>query len=214
MKFVSDKLKHYWQSVKDFCVYKILHADDPPHRLALGIAIGMFVTFMPLIGFQMMLSVFLAWMLGGNKLVGVPLVWLSNPLTIIPIYYPCYWLGCKLLGVPVISDEWAQLKVNWATVKADPQVTWEDKVRFWWEGLAEFLGPLGLGCLIVASFVGVISYYGSLLAIRSYRIKRWGQLMPPGLTPEQVEQGRAADDSSVIHPTAKESGSASGESAA
>src|SRR5690606_36031974 len=116
-----------------------------------GLAIGMYVTFLPLIGIQMVLSVCLAWLFRANKLVGGPLVWISNPLTIIPIYFPCYWLGCQLLGMPVVTDEWARLKVNWATLQADPTTTWGGKVAFWWESLLEFVGPLGLGCFIVAS---------------------------------------------------------------
>lgn len=166
-------------------MYKVLHADDPPHRLALGIAIGMFVTFLPLIGFQMAISFFLAWMLRANKLVGVPLVWISNPLTIVPIYYPCFWVGCKLLGTPVVSDEWAKLKVHWQTLQADPATTWGNKVHFWWDSFFDFAGPLGLGCLIVGLSIAVVSYYVSLLAIRSYRLRRWGQLMPPRLTPAE-----------------------------
>ena len=200
MKFVSDSLKHSWRRIKDFCVYKVLHADDPPHRLALGIAIGLFVTLLPLIGFQMMLSVFLAWLFRANKLVGVPLVWISNPLTIIPIYYPSYWLGCKLLGTPVVNDEWEKLKVNWATLQAEPGVTWGEKVGFWWESLLEFIGPLGLGSLVVASVAGILSYYISLFVIRNYRLKRWGQLMPPSLTPVDEDNDEAGD-----HPSSRDS---------
>lgn len=164
-------------------MYKVLHADDPPHRLALGIAVGMFVTITPLIGFQMMLSVFLAWMLRANKLVGIPLVWISNPFTIIPIYYPCYRLGCALLGEKVVNEKWSQLGTEWKELLADPATTWSNKVKFWWEGLMDFITPLCLGCLVVATVMGVLSYYVSLFAIRSYRLRRWGQLMPPQLTP-------------------------------
>lgn len=177
-------MKAYWKRASDFCVYKILHADDPPHRLALGIGIGMWVTFLPLIGFQMALSVFLAWLFRANKLVGIPLVWISNPVTIVPIYYPCYWVGCKLLGTPVVSDEWARLKVHWQTLQADPTTQWSNKVRFWWDSFLDFAGPLGLGCLLVATIFGIVSYYASLFAIRAYRLRRWGQLMPPSLTPD------------------------------
>lgn len=183
MKIVSDKVRQYWKRAKDFCVYRILHAGDPPHQLALGIAVGMFVTFTPLIGFQMMLSVFLAWLLRANKLVGIPLVWISNPFTIIPIYYPCYRLGCVLLGEEVVNSKWAQLGTEWRQLLADPATTWGLKVRFWWEGLMDFVAPLCLGCLVVGLVFGVASYYFSLLLIRSYRLRRWGQLMPPNLTP-------------------------------
>jgi uncharacterized protein len=184
MKFFSAKLNHYWRQVKDFCVFRILHADDPPHRLALGIAIGLFVTFLPLIGIQMVLTLFLSWLLRANKLVGVPLVWISNPLTL-PIYYPGYWLGCKLLGVPTLGTNWSELKTAWTDFA--PQATWLEKLRFWWDTVMEFIWPLGLGSLIVASLIGVLSYYFSLLLIRHYRIRRWGQLMPPGLTPKDID---------------------------
>ena len=161
---------------------KILHADDPPHHLALGIAIGMFVTFLPLIGIQMAVSFFLAWILGANKLVGVPLVWISNPFTVVPIYYPCYWLGCKLLGGGDVGVEWEQLRGHWHTINTNPASTWGDRAQFWWNGFFDFAGPLGLGCLIVGLTFGIVSYYVSLLAIRRYRMNRWGQLMPPAHT--------------------------------
>jgi uncharacterized protein len=205
MKFVSDQFRRYLKSAKDFCVYKILHADDPPHRLALGIAIGMFVTFTPLIGFQMAISVFLAWLLRANKLVGVPIVWISNPFTIIPIYYPCYAIGCWMLGTPVVVGEWERMKTAWGELLGDPTTRWGDKVQFWWEHLMNFVGPLWLGCLLVATLAGIGSYYVSLLSIRKYRLARWGQLMPPSATPvESIE-----DDS-----VSSEQKSAKGESAA
>ena len=79
-------------------LHSILKADDPPHRLALGVAIALFVTFTPTIGFQSVLVVALAWLFGANKLVGLPLIWISNPATFVPIYYPAYRLGKWVLG--------------------------------------------------------------------------------------------------------------------
>lgn len=212
MKFISDSLKQYWQNAKEFCVYRVLHADDPPHRLALGIAVGLFVTFLPLIGFQMMVSVFLAWLLRANKLVGVPLVWISNPLTIVPIYYPCYWLGCQLLGMPAVSEEWAQLRREWSVLNADVSATWGEKVEFWWVNLLEFMGPLGLGCAIVATVAGVSSYYISLYAIRSYRLRRWGQLMPPKPVSEAKEKASLKQHATSSKPASPNSESPKPES--
>ena len=187
-------------------MYKVLHADDPPHRLALGIAVGMFVTMLPLIGFQMMISVFLAWILRANKLVGIPLVWISNPATAIPIYLPCYRLGCVLLGGKVDEAKWTE----WRELQADPATTWGITIKFWWEGLMDIIPPLCLGCLVVATALGVVSYYISLLAIRSYRLRRWGQLMPPKLTPVE-EVGRVPEQLHVSHPAVDTKGNPSGE---
>ena len=83
---VLARFRSPWQRVRHFVLHDILHADDPPHRLALGVAIGMFVTFTPTVGLQMVLVGVLAWLLRANKLVGLPVVWLSNPATVVPIY--------------------------------------------------------------------------------------------------------------------------------
>lgn len=192
MKFIGDKLKNYWKRIRDFCVYKVLHADDPPHQLALGIGIGMFVTFTPTIGFQMGIVVFLAWLLRANKLVGVPLVWISNPFTLVPIYYACYWVGCRLLNMQTIGDEfWDRMMSDWESLTLT-QPTWSQRVYFWWERLLDIATPLWVGCIVVGLVLGVISYYVSLFAIRNYRLKRWGQLLPPKLTP--------TDHQSATHP--------------
>ena len=143
----------------------------------------MFVTFMPAIGLQMVLSVFIAWLLRANKLVGVPLVWISNPVTIIPIYYPCYLLGCKLLGTAAASDDWARVEAAWQEAQGAASVTWLEKAQFYWNSILDVIWPLCAGCLVVGLTAGVLSYYISLFAIRSYRLRRWGQLMPPQLTP-------------------------------
>lgn len=192
MKFISERLRHYWRITRDFCVYKVLHADDPPHRLALGIAIGIFVTFLPLIGIQMVVSVFLAWLCRANKVVGVPLVWISNPFTMVPIYYPCYLIGCQLLGRS--SDEWQEVYPNFIEILTAADSTWGEIFNFCWTNLLDFVAPLSVGSLMVASVLGVLTYYLSLYAIRSYRLKRWGQLMPPSATPqESIQDDQVAD---------------------
>ena len=89
-----------------FLYHNVLHADDPPHRLALGAAIGVFVMFTPTIGFQMLISVLIAWLLKANKAIGLPVVWISNPATFIPIFYPSYLVGRVLLGWEPVSETW------------------------------------------------------------------------------------------------------------
>jgi uncharacterized protein (DUF2062 family) len=185
MKFLSDKLSCYWDQIKYFCVHKILHADDPPHKLALGIAVGLFVALLPLIGVQMMLSVILAWAVRANKAVGVALVWISNPFTMVFLYYPGYWIGCRFMGLDPRA-QWVELiqggGFNPSSIKS---LSWE-KVAAKWDNITDFIAPLFLGTFIVATVAGIISYYISLYIIRTYRLKRWGQLMPPSLTPEDA----------------------------
>jgi len=91
-------LRFIAKRIEKFFIYRVLHVDDTPHRIALGVAVGIFVTWTPTIGFQMILTVLLSWLLGANKLVGVPFVWISNPVTLPPIYGPNCYVGSLILG--------------------------------------------------------------------------------------------------------------------
>ena len=93
---------------KRFFIFRVLHVDDTPHRIALGVAVGIFVTWTPTIGAQMLLTVLLSWLLRANMLVGVPFVWISNPLTVVPIYGPSYVLGRWIVGGEY-NDIWIYL---------------------------------------------------------------------------------------------------------
>ena len=98
-----------WKRLKNFFVHRVLHVDDTPHRIALGVAIGVFVAWTPTIGFQMPLTVALAWLLGANKLFSVPFVWISNPLTFVPIYMPNYLVGRWILGSDVPPPDFGKV---------------------------------------------------------------------------------------------------------
>ena len=157
---------------RHFVMHSVLHADDPPARLALGAAIGVFIAFTPTFGFQMLLVVFTAWLLRANKAVGLPVVWISNPATMGLIYYPCYVVGRTLLGRHVIDHQW------WSELKSPP-AGWWPAVEFYWSRIVEVATPLWLGCLLVAICLAIPTYYGVYHAIRLYRLRRWGQLTPP-----------------------------------
>lgn len=90
---MSD-LRRRW---RNFIYRRILHADDTPHRIALGVAVGLFVAFTPLMGFQMLIALALAALVRANKTVAIPIVWITNPVTALPIYGVCWWLGRWIL---------------------------------------------------------------------------------------------------------------------
>lgn len=63
----------------------------------LGIAIGLFFAYWP-VPFQMILAAAAALILRANLPISVLLVWVTNPLTIVPLYTPAYILGSWILG--------------------------------------------------------------------------------------------------------------------
>ncbi len=165
MRRIRTELLRRYVGTRRFVIRKVLHADDPPHRLALGIAIAVFFAFTPTIGFQTVLAVACAWLLGANKAVGVPVVWISNPATFVPIYYPCYRLGLWLLELPAKRRTW------WRELAHPPEGWWEG-IEFYWGRMAEIWMPLWLGCLIVATVAGIASYFITRGLIVAYRRAR------------------------------------------
>jgi uncharacterized protein len=172
--------------VRWFVYHNLLHADDPPERLARGVAIGMFITFTPTIGLQMVLVVFLAWLLRGNKVVGLPLVWISNPVTFVPIFYPCYIIGAMILGHSPKRIEW------WRELGQPPDGMW-DTFRFYYDRLESIAAPLWVGCVFVGLVLGLLSYFVVFHTVRSYRLRRWGKLVPPAkILPHHRHKNHAA----------------------
>lgn len=149
------------RKIRRHIIHKVLSLDDTPHRIALGVAIGFFVAWTPTIGIQMILTVALATLLRANKFVGVPVVWLSNPLTLVPVYYPSYRLGCWLIGMEPCSArqmlEILQLKEGWLKLLTNTM---------------DILIAMSLGSLIIGLALATVAYYVTKTGVRKYRVYR------------------------------------------
>ncbi|WP_157665247.1 DUF2062 domain-containing protein [Mariniblastus fucicola] len=155
--------------IRHFFVYEVLHANDPPHRLALGLATGTFAMFSPLFGLQMVINVVLAWVLRANKLVGIPIVWITNPVTIVPVFFPCYVLGCWITGAPIMKGKFASIHQSWKTLADDSSARIGDYFQFVWQQFSEIAVPLCIGCTTVGITLAIVVYYISFALIRKYR---------------------------------------------
>ena len=69
-----------------------------PHYIALGMAVGIFISITPIIPLQTLVAVTLAFLVQGSKSAAALGTWLSNPITIPVVYYADYKLGCILLN--------------------------------------------------------------------------------------------------------------------
>lgn len=155
-------IKALLQRIERFFIYRIFSLNDTPHRIALGVAIGIFITWTPTIGIQMVLTVALSWLLGANKLVGAPFVWISNPATIFPIYGPNYWVGCKVLG----SDFRGLTALENAITFNGGFI---DRIQAWFEATQAIFWELWVGSLIVGLVLAIITYFAMYRMIVVYR---------------------------------------------
>ncbi len=153
-----------------FLAQKVLHTNDTPHTIALGASLAMFVTFLPLVGLQTVISVFLAGLFRANKAICLPIVWITNPLTMLPIYGACWGLGRWLLpenNGPDGAAVLAKLK------QLESSSIWD---LAFWTGLLSTLPDLGLelwvGCTVVASVSAIIAYFVARWGVSNYRERR------------------------------------------
>jgi len=89
--------KDLWRRLQQIVTHNILHLDDTPHRIAWGVFIGGVIAFTPTLGFQIVLYVALAALLKANKVSGIPILFISNPFTAVPLYYMTWSVGAVVL---------------------------------------------------------------------------------------------------------------------
>jgi uncharacterized protein (DUF2062 family) len=161
IRFLAGKLKRFF-------IYRVFSLDDTPHRIALGVGVGIFVAWTPTIGFQMILTIAISALLRANKLVGVPFVWISNPVTLVPIYAPNYWVGRKLLGGGHSAAQFVRQVREAMAVHGG----WIDKIQAWWSATWNVFGPLWTGSIIVGLILGAIAYVIIYYAVVIFRAQR------------------------------------------
>jgi uncharacterized protein (DUF2062 family) len=161
-RVVQLRIRRAIRRCRRFIHHNVLHADDPPDRLALGAAVAMFITFTPTIGIQMLLVVFAAWLLRANKVIGLPIVWISNPATMVPIYYSCYLVGRVLLGQEGIGAHW------WRELQ-HPPAGWWPAVQFYWIRFLDIATPLWIGSMLIGFVLAYITYYVVFYGVTAHR---------------------------------------------
>ncbi|MBL4583105.1 MAG: DUF2062 domain-containing protein [Pseudomonadales bacterium] len=116
--------------------------------------VGVFCAFIPFPS-QMLIAAFMSLWLRSNLALSVGLVWITNPLTIPPIFYSTYKLGCLMLGVPA-SDFTIELSWQWLT-----------------QSMKLFIAPLLVGSFTAGLALASISYVSIIVLWRQNVIKRW-----------------------------------------
>jgi uncharacterized protein (DUF2062 family) len=108
-----------------------------------AVALGIFCAFIP-VPFQMLIAAILAIWLRVNILIAVPMVWISNPFTLGPMFYFCYLLGVEMLSL-------------------EPQ-GFHFELSFEWllNSLAAIWQPFLLGCFTA----GAVSALASFILVR------------------------------------------------
>ena len=124
------------------------------HSVARAMAVGLFAAFIPM-PFQMLLAACLAIMVRSNMPISVSLVWLTNPITMPPIFYCTYVLGAWLMDVPARSmpDE-----LTWAWISSQLSTVWQ---------------PFLLGSVVCGVVLGGVGYCLTMVYWHWWVSRQW-----------------------------------------
>lgn len=168
-----------FRRLKDLIVNKILGVADTPQRIAFGVFLGCIVAFTPTIGLQIVLYVAIATLLRANKVSGIPILFISNPVTAVPLYWFCWWVGAWVMhgGAPqnlMDRDDLAENLGQGAAASSD----WTNQIFTgeFWKGLGSTLAAMGaelwVGSLILGVLAGMLAYPLTVVSVRVYRRAR------------------------------------------
>ncbi|WP_130537152.1 DUF2062 domain-containing protein [Thiomicrorhabdus indica] len=127
------------------------------HSVAKAFLIGLFWMSIPMPS-QMVAAAFTAIAIRANLALSVALVWISNPITMGPIFYFNYKVGTLILGHP--AEEIPHFEISWQWISTT---------------LGDLWMPLYLGSIVVGTILGAVSYVLIHLVWRLHVIDRWNK---------------------------------------
>lgn len=87
-----------WRRGIEYIGHRVRRLPDTPHRIALGFACGVFMSFTPFFGLHLVGSMALAWLVRGNVIAAAIGQVVGNPFTLPFIAWISMALGRRILG--------------------------------------------------------------------------------------------------------------------
>jgi len=150
----------------------IVRLETTPHAVGLGLAMGVFVAFLPILGVQMLLAGMIAWV--GRANVGAALLgtWAGNPIT-----WPMMWVASYLIGISLLGEAGAmtvdELQRTLVRLRATPPETvgWLTMIDGAKTMLWPILKPLFAGGLVLGLIFGGALYFIGRRAAEAFRTR-------------------------------------------
>jgi len=120
---------------------KLVRTNDTPPKVALGVAIGVFLGIFPTFGVGLILAYFLAWLLKANKASAILGGLIMNPITT-----PFFWSISALIGAAIIGGK-REIILN------------ELKTGKIFKAIGHSFLAYIIGNLIISLIFAIISYY-------------------------------------------------------
>jgi uncharacterized protein (DUF2062 family) len=170
-----------WRRAIEYIGYRIRRLPDTPHRIALGLACGVFMSFTPLFGFHVFGAMALAWILRANVLASLLGTLAGNPVTFPVIASVSLSLGRLILGHGLTGRDFNRIVTAFGEALTG---LWQSLLSILgfgtpqWHKLALFTQDIFWPYLVGGFLPGLISsiaaYYVSRPLIAAYQSRRRG----------------------------------------
>ena len=139
----------------------ILELDDPPPRIALALAVGVFVGCTPFLGVQTLLSLVIAFVFRLNRAAAIAGTWLNLPWLMPLVYGAAFKIGTLVVPDP------DGLRGAWLTflIEHPGLLGWDDVGVL----LEQVSLPLLVGTTVVGGVAALGTYTVARLALRKVR---------------------------------------------
>lgn len=172
-----------WRRAAYYIKHRLQRLPDPPHRIARGIAAGVFTTFSPFYGVHFIIAAFIAKFIRGNILAALLATFFGNPLTYIPIGVISLKTGHFILGTEFdpetnksllfkFTDAAVDLWTNFVALFTDAEADWANLKQFY----DEVFFPYLIGGILPGLVFGIAAYYLTLPVITAYQKRRRAKL--------------------------------------
>lgn len=171
-----------WRRAAGYVMHRLRRLPDTPHRIALGIAIGVLTSFLPIFGLHLVIAGVLAWAVRGNLLAALLGTFFANPLTLPVIAVASMELGGWVMGgaadagfsqvMGAIGRASSELWHNFKAPFTGGTVHWGRLQVFWWRVFV----PYTLGGTMLGLPCALASYYASLRLVEAYQRRRLERL--------------------------------------
>jgi uncharacterized protein (DUF2062 family) len=137
---------------------KLLHDPNLLHLNRRSVSgaffVGLLMAFVPL-PTQMIFAAAAAILFRVNLPISVGLVWLTNPVTMPPVFYFCYKVGAWILNTPVAKHSF---ELSWTWLQTEFGLIWQ---------------PFLLGCVICGLTSAVVGAAVIRLLWRWHVLRQW-----------------------------------------
>lgn len=149
------------------------------HSVAWGVSVGLFMAFVP-VPFQTVLAIAAGLLVSANLPVAVVFVWVSNPVTVAPLFYAAYRAGAWLLDETPRRIQF-EMSVQWLVTR-----------------LGEIWQPFLLGCFVLGLLSAAVGHVAVRAIWRIYVIQSWRLRRERSTAPVRARDTKDAQNAAGI----------------